>query len=167
MTCQTSCIHGALLSLSALEWRTRNGPPHSIHSQTPPPQAPSPSICLAMREKREWEREKKQWGVLMTIDLQVWVGSLPLIRLRWRPMGGPSLPPLLLHFLLVLLCREHRSHNSSICPSDSRALTAAAGLKVDRVVSHCWQMRTGNPRIEPDNGLGNWQAVDRTGCTTH
>lgn len=102
MTCQTSCIHAALLSLSALEWRTRNGPPHSIHSQTPPPQAPSPSICLAMREKREWEREKKQWGVLMTIDLQVWVGSLPLIRLRWRPMGGPSLPPLLLHFLLVL-----------------------------------------------------------------
>lgn len=64
----------------------------------------------------------------MTIDLQVWAGSLLLIRLGRRPVCGPSLPPLLLHFLLVLApflmsWTQVRSSISSIYPSELRALT--------------------------------------------
>lgn len=109
----------------------------------------------------------------MTIDPHVWPGSLPLIRQRGDQWVALHFHPdfstffWYLHPLFRLLRTQVASSNSSICPSDLRALTAAAGLKGDTVVSHCWQMRTGNPRIEPDNGLGNWQAVDRTGCTTH
>lgn len=118
------------------------------------------------------EKGKKQWGVLMTLGLQVWAGSLSLIRLGHRPMGGPSPPPLLLHFLLVLApsLMVPSSNPLSVPQTCAHWLTdwlTAAGFKGDTVVSHCWQMRTGNPRIEPDNGLGNWQAEDRTGRTAH
>lgn len=39
----------------------------------------------------------------MTIDLRVGTGSLPLITLRQKPMGGLSLPPRLPPLLLLSL----------------------------------------------------------------
>lgn len=75
------------------------------------------SLCLTLykesdspqlrKEKKGSEREKRNKGVLMTIDLWVWAGSHPLIRLRQRPMGGLSLPLLLPHSFFS--CRGHQS----------------------------------------------------------